>query len=332
MMNFDIPVAVFMFKRPQKTAMIIDQIAKVKPSRIYLIADGPRNDDEKSAVDECRMEVEKHITWDCEVIKNYAETNRGVYQNIAGGAQWVFGQEEKAIFLEDDNFPALSFFQYCKDLLERYKDDTRVLWICGTNYMGKSSFEDGSDYCFTKLMLPCGWASWSNKFLKFYDGNLDLYNDPVCREKVRRTYGNRLLYKHDYPQWDAILTNLNEGKQPRSWDYQMAFSLRVHNMYGIAPKYNQITNIGADDLSIHGGVSMDNVMTQRFCEVPIYELSFPLSHPKTVLIDSLFEKETEGKIVLPFKLRVKSSFVRVLKSLFGIGFYQRVLRLFKKVS
>lgn len=330
MNRFEIPVAVFMFKRPEKTAMIIDQIAKVQPTRLYLIADGPRNNDEAQAVEECRTEVEKHITWDCKVIKNYALENRGVYRNIAGGAEWVFSQEDKAIFLEDDNYPALSFFEYCKELLERYKDDTRILWICGTNYMGKSDFEDGSDYCFTKLMLPCGWASWSNKFMKFYEGNLELYRDRVYQDKVKLTYGNRLLYKHDYPQWDAILANLDNGKQPRSWDYQMAFSLRVHNMYGIAPKYNQITNIGADELSIHGGVSMDNIMTQRFCEVPIYELSFPLKHPKAVMLDSKFEKETEGKIVFPLSLRIKSSIVGFSKKVLGNKLYNSVLKLLKR--
>ncbi len=329
MNGFDIPVAIFMFKRPEKTAMIIDQIAKLKPLKLYLIADGPRNAKEKEAVEACRRKVEQHIVWDCEVIKNYAPVNRGVYQNIAGGAKWVFSLEERAIFLEDDNFPALSFFQYCKELLERYKDDTRILWICGTNYMGKSELEDGSDYCFTKLMLPCGWASWSDKFLKYYEGEMNLYRDKVYKEKVKITYNNKLLYKHDYPQWDLILANLDKGMQPRSWDYQMAFSLRVHNMFGIAPKYNQITNIGADELSIHGGVSMNNVMTQRFCEVPIYDLTFPLKHPKTVMVDGVFEKKTEGKIILPLQARMKSSIVKYAKLLLGTKVYSKILSSFK---
>ena len=212
MKQFDIPVAVFMFKRPNKTALIIDQIAKVKPSKIYLIADGPRNDDEKADVMTCRNEVERHINWDCEVVKNYAENNRGVYQNIAGGAKWVFDREECAIFLEDDNFPAISFFQYCKEMLERYEDDTRILWICGTNYMGKSEFEDGSDYCFTKLMLPCGWASWSKKFLKYYDGQMDLYRDSICQNKVRLSYGNRLLFNMTILFGMKLLQILTKGR------------------------------------------------------------------------------------------------------------------------
>ena len=101
-------------------------------------------------------------------------------------------------------------------------------------------------------------------------------------------------------------------------------------MYGIAPKYNQITNIGADELSIHGGVSMSNVMTERFCEVPIYELTFPLKHPKSVMIDNLFEKQTEQKIILPLEYRIKGGAVKFLKSVFGAGVYNKILSCIKK--
>lgn len=315
---FDIPIALFIFKRAEKTAMIIDQIAKIAPCKIYLIGDGPRNKEEEVEVLNCREQVEKHITWDCEIIRNYATENRGVYQNIAGGAKWVFEREKKAIFLEDDNFPSLSFFPYCQELLDRYEQDTRVLWICGTNYMQQYTPEDGSDYVFTQLMLPCGWASWADKFNKYYDGDMNLYKDNYIRKRIRYEYKNRLMYEHDYPSWEHILKDISNGKNPISWDYQMAFSLRVNNLYGIAPRFNLIRNIGADKDSIHGGVSMDNIMTARFCEVPTFELKFPLKHPKAVLIDKGFEFKTEKIIILPLKYRIRGALVKLMKRLLGI--------------
>lgn len=315
---FNIPVAVFMFKRAEKTAMIIDQIAKIAPKKIYLIGDGPRYKSEESEVMQCRELVEKHITWDCQIIRNYAAKNRGVYQNIAGGAKWVFEQEEMAIFLEDDNYPALSFFRYCEEMLKLYRDDSRILWVCGTNYMQKYKPHDGSDYVFTQLMLPCGWASWANKFNKFYDGEMQLYRDPYIKNNIKNEYRNKLLYKHDYPSWNKIISDIDNGRQPISWDYQMAFSLRVHHLYGIAPKVNLIRNIGADVNSIHGGVSMDNIMTARFCEVPTYELEFPLTHPKVLIVDSGFETLTEKIIILPIKYRIMGFLVKVVKKILGI--------------
>lgn len=312
--RFDIPIAVFLFKR-FKAVNIIDQIAKIAPTKIYLIGDGPRNDDEATAVLECRKMVEEHITWDCEVIKNYAQKNRGVYQNIAGGAKWVFEREKRAIFLEDDNLPSLSFFPYCQELLEKYEHDTRVLWICGTNYLKQHFPENGSDYVFTQLMLPCGWASWANKFTKFYDGNMNLYRLPHIKKAMRNAYKNITLYNQDYPSWDKVIRDIDNGRQPVSWDYQMAFSIRVNNLFGIAPRVNLIRNIGADLDSIHGGVSMENVMTARFCEVPTYELTFPLKHPEALMVDKEFETKTEKIIILPLKIRLKLSLARLIKQL-----------------
>ena len=323
--NFNIPVVVFLFKRT-KVVQIIDQIAKIKPAKLYLLGDGPRSEAERYDVELCRQQVEQHISWDCQIIRNYAFQNRGVYQNIAGGAKWVFEREDMAIFLEDDNLPSLSFFPYCQELLERYKSDNRILWICGTNYMGKYAPQDGSDYVFTQLMLPCGWASWSHKFMKFYDGEMELYRDSYIKRSIKDKYLNRELYRHDYPSWDNIIRDIDNGKQPISWDYQMAFSLRVNNLYGIAPSVNLIKNIGADMDSIHGGVSMDNVMTARFCEIPTFELSFPLKHPKVLMVDKGFEKKTEKIIILPLKYRLRGVIVKLVKRMLGIKQEESLLK------
>lgn len=315
--RFNIPVAVFLFKRT-KVTHVIDQIAKIQPTKIYLLGDGPRTDEERSEVEFCRMQAEKHITWDCEIIKNYADQNRGVYRNIAEGASWVFEREKQAIFLEDDNLPSLSFFPYCQELLEKYEGDTRVLWICGTNYMQQYTPLDGSDYVYTQLMLPCGWASWADKFNRFYDGKMDLYRESSIRKGIKNLYRNKTLYKHDYPTWDKVLRDVDSGRQPISWDYQMAFSLRVNNLYGVAPRVNLIKNIGADSDSIHGGVSMNNIMTARFCEVPTFELNFPLKHPKVLMIDQVFEKKTEEIIILPLKYRIKGRLIKIIKRILRI--------------
>lgn len=328
--QFDVPVCVFMFKRAQKTAQIIDQIGKVRPSKLYLIGDGPRNDNESEQVEQCRKIVEEHITWKCEIVKYYAQTNRGVYQNIAGGAKWVLEREPYAIFLEDDNFPALSFFSYCKELLEKYRDDTRVLWICGTNYLKEYEPKDGSDYVFTQLMLPCGWASWSHKFAKFYDGKLDLFKDKTLRKKVAYLYSNKTLFRQNLSSWNMEYSRILKGLLPISWDFQMAFTLRVHNLYGIAPKYNQITNIGADEFSMHGHGSMENEMTKRFCELPIKEMPSPLKHPKACLVDWEFERRTEKIIIMPFSVRFKACVGSRIKRLIGIPEEVSITKTIKK--
>jgi len=317
MNNFEVPIVLFFFKR-DKIVRIIEKISEIRPRKIYLISDGARNKEEESAVNNCRQLVEKAITWDCEIIKNYAKENRGVYDRIGLGAKWVLTQEEQAIFLEDDNLPDITFFRFCKEMLDKYKDDTRILWICGTNYLEKFQPADGASYVFTKHMFPCGWASWREKFNRFYDGDLSLCENDYLIKRIEKEYCNKKVYKQYKFSFMSEYKKIINNKRPASWDYQMDFSIKANGLLGICPKHNLIENIGVDTCSVHGGTSFNNVMTKRFCSMKTVPLEFPLIHPKIVLTDLEFEKKI-GKIILyPLKIRLRSQLSNLLKSLLRI--------------
>lgn len=317
MEQFNIPVAIFIFKR-DKAVDVVRRIGEVKPKKLYILADQGRNDEEKLLAAECRKKVEAAIDWDCEVIKNYAEENRGVYENIGEGAKWVLRHEESAIFLEDDNLPEVSFFPFCEQMLEKYKDDERILWICGTNYLGDYRPKDGTSYVFTKHMLPCGWASWASKFEKVYDGQLTLCDDPNAIKRARKNYCNKAVFKQYKNSWMGEYKRIKSGQKPISWDYQMDLTIKAHGLYGICPVRNQIKNIGADELSIHGGTSTTMVMTKRFCGMDSYPVEFPLKHPEVFAPDPVFEKRIGKIILLPLKSRIRMSVARSLRRMFRV--------------
>lgn len=275
---FNIPVVLILFKRSDTVLRILEVLSKIKPTKIYLLSDEGRNDAEKKMVAMTRKTVEENINWECEIIKNYAKENRGVYKNIGEGAKWVFEREEKAIFLEDDNLPEITFFRYCEEMLEKYEIHPNVLWICGTNYLGK--YDSEYSYMFTQHLLPCGWASWKKKFLKYYDGELENYGKKEYMEKFEKSYSNKALFKQRIESIESEVHQKEIGSKFISWDYQMIFSIRSNGLYGISPKYNQIRNIGVDEFSIHGGTSLSMIQTRKFCEIETHELKFPLVHPK----------------------------------------------------
>lgn len=318
--GFDIPVVLLIFKRADLLERIIDRVRQVRPRKVYILGDGGRTAQEQKEVEECRGTAEKYIDWECEIIRNYAQTNRGVYENIGKGARWVFEREKTAIFLEDDNLPEVTFFRYCQEMLERFQDDDRVLWICGTNYLEKYDPEDGSSYVFTQHLLPCGWASWSDKFCKMYDGDMIHFEDKGMKKKLKYAYESRTLYRQQYYAMAGTLDKIINKKRV-SWDHQMCFSLRSNSAFGIAPKVNQIQNIGVDERSTHGGVSMRNVMTRRFCGIKSYPLEFPLVHPKNIMKDSEFEKRTKNIILMPLPRRIIIQIVRIIKPIFGFSKY-----------
>ena len=316
--RFDIPVALFIFKRQETVIRILKVLEIIKPRKIYLISDNGRNEEEKKLVCEVRKNIERAIVWDCEIIKRYQAENVGVYENIAGGAKWVFEHEEKAIFLEDDNLPEKTFFPFCEELLKKYTNDSRVLWICGSNYLEECSPENNADYIFSKNMLPCGWASWRDKFNSFYDGDLSLYSNEK-KKKLRKDYLNKKLYCQDMYNVEYELDYKKKHGRFYSWDYQMSFSLRVHDVYSIIPKFNQIKNIGVDNNSTHGGTSLSNVMVERFCERKTKKLKFPLTHPKNVAIDEKIENSLAEIIIDPTFFTFKSRLSRFIRNVFRLN-------------
>jgi hypothetical protein len=316
---FDIPVVLFLFKRKDSALRVLDRIRQVRPSRLYLLSDQGRDRHERALVAEVRESVQEAIDWDCEVVRRYAPVNRGVYRNIALGARWIFEREECAIFLEDDNLPEVTFFSYCAELLERYRCDTRIVWVCGTNYLGRYEPDNGASYMFTRHLLPCGWASWGSKFNAFYDFDLDLLSSKELTKRMRYEYSDPRLYRQQLRSVRAEEGRSIIGEQYLSWDYHMAWSIRAHGLYGISPAVNQIRNIGVDHLSEHGGTSMKMEMTRRFCGMNSYEIPGPLIHPLTVLSDRVYEEKIGRLILLPTSSRMKAGIRRVLGALLGVA-------------
>lgn len=311
------PVALFLFKRHETLVRIFEKIRDYAPEKIYLIGDGPRNQEEAALVNKARDLAISQVDWNCEIITRFHDENVGVYNNIGCGAKWVFEREDVAIFLEDDNLPENTFFDYCNTLLERYLNDNDILWICGTNYMVDTTEFGSESYYYTRHLLPCGWASWSDKFLSNYDGELKTLNDERIKV-LKGTYKDKRLFSQELQTIKQTRFNYLRNPKSVSWDRQMCYSVRSNLLYGIAPCKNQIKNIGADEHSIHGGTSLKNEMTSRFCERDTLPLDFPLISPAIKRVNEKFETYTSTIILYPFFSRVKRYFGRVLKIIIGL--------------
>lgn len=304
MSGFDIPVVLFIFKRKDTVLQIIDRIREVAPQKVYIMADAGRNSEEQVLVENCRSSIEAAIDWECTVIKNYAIENRGVHAQIGMGARWVFEREEEAIFLEDDNLPEVTFFEYCKRCLEKYRNDKKVFWICGTNYLEKCNVPDNASVFASKHLMPCGWASWAYKFNELYDYDLKLTDNPNWKKILKSKYKDKRLYVQQLRNINDELFRKQRGERYRSWDYHTVFSIRMNDLFGIVPCNNQIKNIGVDEFSTHGGNSFDLVMTQRFCGIESYPMPQNLRLPDADSLSFNFERKI-GKIILfPLKPRI----------------------------
>src|SRR5688572_3775017 len=169
------PVALFIFKRPDLTERVLSVLAQVRPQQLLVVSDGPRGDrpGEVDACDAARAIIDRVVNWNCEIVKNYSPHNLGCGPRLSSGINWVFERVEEAIVLEDDCVPHPSFFQYCDELLERYRDDERVMHITGSTYRPYSVATQHS-YFFSQFNGCWGWATWRRAW-RHFDASVSLW-------------------------------------------------------------------------------------------------------------------------------------------------------------
>jgi hypothetical protein len=294
--TFDVPVCLFLYRRKDTLLKTISILNSIGVKKVYLMGD--YNEEHRDEIMDVRRSVKEAIKG-AELICDFATENRGVFKNIGLGALRVFEKEEQCIFLEDDNLPDVSFFFYCRELLKKYRDNDRVLWVCGTDYLPIFDSPNNESYVFTQQLLPCGWASWRNKFTKFYLTNLDFLGDKKQRLELKKRYVSKKLWKQQvcedaYSEYERFAHGLNYI----SWDYHMIMTIMKYDLLGIAPTKNLIRNTGIDELATHGGRAAKNVMAARFCKMDSFSLDFPLIHPKDLAVNLDFERRIS-------KLRLK---------------------------
>ena len=118
MANVKSPIAMIIFNRPDLTEILFREIARARPSKLLVIADGPRagRAGEAKRVAETRAILDR-VDWDCEVLRCFSDVNLGCKKRVSSGISWIFDQVEEAIILEDDCIPDPTFFQFCEKCL-----------------------------------------------------------------------------------------------------------------------------------------------------------------------------------------------------------------------
>jgi hypothetical protein len=291
------------FNRPDLTEITFQAIAQARPSKLLIVADGPRpnrpGESEKCAA---TRKIIERVNWDCEVLKNFSEVNLGCKKRVSSGITWAFEQVEEAIILEDDCVPDPSFFPFCDELLKKYRDNASVMAISGGSFWGNNPPTKES-YYFNRMPFIWGWASWRRAW-KHYD--IEMKNWPQFRDSARL---EELL-----PSWAGRLhyrKNLNRTFEGRvdTWDYQWTYSIWNADGICIAPTRNLIQNIGFGPDATHT-IHDDPENTP-----PSQSMPFPLVHPAKVSADPKIDQpwlDRRYAISAKVKRRVRS----LLKGIF----------------
>jgi hypothetical protein len=273
MNDFSVPVAILNFNRPHLTRRVFEVVRQIKPRRLLLIADGPRasRPDDIQLCAEVRA-IFDEIDWNCEVSRKFSDTNLGSFKSNSSGLNWVFNTVEEAIIIEDDCVPSLSFFRYCEELLERYRDDPRVGVISGDNFGFPNVGQKNDSYFFSAYTLNWAWASWRRVWRQV---DLDMsWWEPETGGKMLRTL---FPQSAEWRYWYGLFEHIHRGEMKNAWDYQLILSSFRHSQCCIIPRVNLVSNVG---FGPEGTNCMDESSLMH--DVPRGELEFPMMHPLEV--------------------------------------------------
>ncbi len=284
----DVPVAIVFFARPDLLKITFKIVKKLRPSTLFLIQDGPRynNSNDNDKIEGCR-EVVKEIDWNCKVYKNYSDTNLGCGLRIKSGISWAFKYVDRLIIIEDDCVPGDSFFLFCKEMLEKYKDDKRVSMISGMNHLGVYE-KTPYDYFFSEGGTIWGWATWK-RFWETIDYEMKWLDDPDAVRLIRNKYGNRPI-RRGLVKKDALM----QGNKLSSWSYQHGINMYLQSGLILVPKYNLTTNIGLTGEGANTKNSSLNDVPPKMRRIyyqQTYVLNPPYNHPHYIINDVEYQSE-----------------------------------------
>ncbi len=280
----DVSVLILFFNRPDCLREVFAAVKKARPARLFLYQDGSRGARDDDNVAACRAVVDNsQIDWECEVRRNYQETNRGCDPSEYMAQAWAFSQTDKLIVLEDDDVPAISFFRFCKELLDRYENEPKVWMIAGFNAEEKT--ETKGSYFFTSVFSIWGWASWKRVFDTWDEHYSWLDDAEKCRQMEEIVRRKRL--RSDF------IPMCRDHKKAGKPFYETIFwaSMLLNGGTAIMSAQNQIRNIGLLESSTHFSTTLKTMprrMRQQFL-MPSYEAAFPLVHPDEIVENEEFK-------------------------------------------
>lgn len=293
-------VLFLVFNRPSVTRQVFEAIRRAQPPRLYIAADGPRVDHPEDAwgCAETRK-IATQVDWPCELETLFRDKNLGCHRAVSGALDWFFATEEMGIILEDDCLPNYSFFWFCQELLERFKNDRRIMAISGNNFQHGRLRGDGS-YYFSRYPHCWGWASWKRAW-QYFDRELSKWPALRQTEWLLNISSRDHVLAH---YWKSRFDRCFQGEID-SWGYRWLFSCWLEGGLSCLPNTNLVSNIGFNSHATHTK-NGDEAVTG----LPTCELRWPLVHPKVIQQHSVADRYTERRVYKITRLNSMASYVK----------------------
>jgi hypothetical protein len=300
-MEYSVPVLFLIFNRPAFTEMVFEAIAEIKPKYLYIAADGPRQDkpDDIELCAKTRSVIER-INWNCEVKTLLRDNNQGCKSAVSEAISWFFENVSEGVILEDDCLPDKTFFSFCAELLEKYRFDEKVMSVSGSNLLTDGWKKDTQSYHWGHGGI-WGWATWKRAW-NLYDIEMKHWPEQQTKERIKAMLGTAHWYNSYYGMFESSF-----NKSLNTWDIQWFYSILINGGMAINPCVNLVKNIG------YGNGTHTHSTDDAIAGLPLNAMSFPLKHPKKMLLDIDYLKQVYAHLNKRYKTSIMHRALKLLK-------------------
>lgn len=267
----DCPILFMVFNRLDEAILVLGQIRKYQPKRLFISADGARPNiaGEAERCETVRKAVLDGIDWACDVKTKFNPVNQGCKLAISSAISWFFENVSQGIILEDDCIPSDSFFGFMEILLETYADDERIGHIGG--YNTQNGIQRGlASYYYSRYYHVWGWGTWRRAW-KGYSSSIEDYPDFLRDDVLTRIFPQRQIGRFWKNNFDQVYT----GKLD-TWDYQWVYKNLKEGRLAIIPNVNLVRNIGFNDKATHTKGLNEAISSNEALQMDLNMFSHPL--------------------------------------------------------
>ncbi len=238
------PILFLVFNRPEKTLQTFNAIREVRPTKLYVAIDAPR-ENRPDDVENWRKvkEIVHNVDWECETHYLIREKNLGCTLSGKTAWDWFFEYEDRMIFVEDDGLGSPSAFYFTQELLEKYKDDNRIKTISPINYgvkHGKYS------YFATRYMGGTYFMGTWKRVYDLYDYDLSTFKETTKNPIYKNSFFNwkeKSLFEMRCKQY---VDSVKKGARNNTYDIQFEFLGYKYDMLCLVSNVSMVRNIGFD--------------------------------------------------------------------------------------
>lgn len=216
-------------------------------TEVYISLDYPVNVNHREGYEKIKQYIDNTINnlhfKKVVILEKKLNYGVGIYGNFSDCLTEIFEKFDRIIISEDDNIFSSNFLEYINKGLELYKNDPRILAVCGyrNNFVGK--FEDNNHFAQHSLFQAWGYGIWKNRYVRLQNElNPQFFERILLRDKMWK----KCLYY--WPTHFNSILDYAASTKTREWmcDVTLGFYMVVNNLCVINPTISKVRNCGFD--------------------------------------------------------------------------------------